>query len=128
MKTLLVTVALLIGAFTTQAQTLTNIGCVQFGWDATSEAAQIHSYALYHATNYSTPTLPNFTGWEKIATSTNGYATNLSININVGPHFFFLVSSNQWGESNPSKIISTSNGPPTMLNFKVTSLSMVPCL
>ena len=80
---------------------------VTLAWDyPASELSTNLCFKLYHSVNPAQP----LAQWTPI---TNVAGTNLSVTIqvDVGVHFFFLTASNWWGESDPSNVASTPLPP-----------------
>jgi hypothetical protein len=96
---------IILAALAAQAQASSNIvGCVSFIWTDPNPAGASDAYCFYHSTN-SVP----LTNYVKIVTIVAG-VTNVSINVNSGPHYFYVTCSNWCGEALPSNV-ATINVP-----------------
>lgn len=89
-------------------------GVVNLGWVNPNPSNSVDAFCLYGSTNLTLP----LTNWTKLATQTNGNATNLVLRVTPAQYWFFLTCSNGWGESPPS---NTAGPTPRSLS-QVTGL------
>lgn len=100
MKLKLLISAVVLSAFSAIAQ-LTN-GCVGLAWNNPNPGGLTDATCIYHSTNNILP----FEQWSKIATGP-GDATNMTLYVPPGLHFFTLTLSNAWGETPRCNVIGT---------------------
>jgi len=85
---------------------------IQLQWNA--PACQVDAYCVYSSTNLNTPT----TNWIKIATVIPP-ATNAFVPSIFGQNFFFVTTSNFWGEAQ-SNIANTPTAPTAVAMLHIT--------